>query len=155
MRPYSRSLRVAPRPTSIPSRRPPREVSRRQRRPVGPMGAETKTPISIPLRNVKSRSRSNIAGTKILILEIQPLYIGMREAAAPPAWAAVGSVRTSNKRRTIISPIKTAQPQLLPDLRLTLIHTITDGSPQKGQAPRGHSQTRGSLASSNSSFPQQ
>lgn len=69
------SLHAAPTPVTNPYQRPLLSVRWMQRMPTGPIGAEARTPMTIPL-NMKSRMFISIGNAKFILVSLQFLTVG-------------------------------------------------------------------------------
>ena len=74
-RAYTMSLHAAPTPVTNPYQRPLLSVRWMQRMPTGPIGAEARTPMTIPL-NMKSRMFISIGNAKFILVSLQFLTVG-------------------------------------------------------------------------------
>ena len=72
---YTMSLHAAPTPVTNPYQRPLLSVRWMQRMPTGPIGAEARTPMTIPL-NMKSRMFISIGNAKFILVSLQFLTVG-------------------------------------------------------------------------------
>ena len=74
-RAYTMSLHAAPTPVTNPYQRPLLSVRWMQRMPTGPIGAEARTPMTIPLK-MKSRMFISIGNAKFILVSLQFLTGG-------------------------------------------------------------------------------
>ena len=72
---YTMSLHAAPTPVTKPYQRPLLSVRWIHRMPTGPIGAEARTPMTIPL-NMKSRMFISIGNAKFILVSLQFLTVG-------------------------------------------------------------------------------
>ena len=72
---YTMSLHAAPTPVTKPYQRPLLSVRWMQRMPTGPIGAEARTPMTIPLK-MKSRMFISIGNAKFILVSLQFLTVG-------------------------------------------------------------------------------
>ena len=72
---YTMSLHAAPTPVTNPYQRPLLSVRWMQRMPTGPIGAEARTPMTIPLK-MKSRMFISIGNAKFILVSLQFLTGG-------------------------------------------------------------------------------
>ena len=72
---YTMSLHAAPTPVTKPYQRPLLSVRWIHRMPTGPIGAEARTPMTIPLK-MKSRMFISIGNAKFILVSLQFLTVG-------------------------------------------------------------------------------